>query len=78
MTTLRSYIDQNQQGPIVAASIMSEKNQHEVRCGMCAREIYVDDEHYHLYMDRLKADSDNPFRCETCEDYDDSSVAFLV
>ena len=72
MTTLRSYIDQNQQHVIAPTSIMTDENQHEVRCGMCARELYVDDQGYSLYMEALTSGVDNPFRCELCEEeYDD-------
>ena len=72
MSTLRSYIDQNQQRPMAPSSIMSDDNQHEVRCGMCARELYVDDEGYRLYMEAISSGLDNPFRCEVCnEEYDD-------
>jgi hypothetical protein len=72
MSTLRSHIDQNQQRPIAPTSSMTEKNQHEVRCGMCARELYVDDEDYRLYMEAINSGFDNPFRCDVCnEEYDD-------
>jgi hypothetical protein len=72
MTTPRSYIDQNQQPPIQATSIMTDENQHEVRCGMCARELYVDEEAYRFYSEALVSGLDNPFRCEVCsEEYDD-------
>jgi hypothetical protein len=72
MSTLRSYIDQNQAIPIVPSSTMTDETQHEVRCGMCARELYVDDEGYCLYMEAIDSGLDNPFRCETCtEEYDD-------
>jgi hypothetical protein len=51
---------------------MTDENQHEVRCGMCARELYVDDEGYRLYMEAMSSGLDNPFRCEICsEEYDD-------
>ena len=72
MSTLRSYDAQNQQTPIVPASIMTDEKQHEVRCGMCARELYVDDEGYRLYKEAMNSGLDNPFRCATCnEEYDD-------
>jgi len=72
MTTLRSYIDQNEKAPITATTIMTDEKQHEVRCGMCARELYVDEESYRLYKEALISGLDNPFRCETCsEEYDD-------
>ena len=72
MSTVRSYIDQSLQTPLTAASIMTDDNQHEVRCGMCAKELYVDDEGYRLYMEAINSGLDNPFRCEVCnEEYDD-------
>lgn len=72
MTTLRSHIDQNQQVPITATSIMTDEKQHEVRCGMCARELYVDEDVYRYYSEALISGLDNPFRCEVCsEEYDD-------
>lgn len=72
MSTIRSYIDQNQQSALTAVSIMTDNKQHEVRCGMCARELYVDDEGYRLYMEAINSGLDNPFRCEVCnEEYDD-------
>jgi hypothetical protein len=72
MTTLRSHIDQNQQAPITATSMMTDDKQHEVRCGMCARELYVDEDAYRYYSEALISGLDNPFRCEVCsEEYDD-------
>lgn len=72
MSTLRSYIDHNRQTPIVPAPVMTDEKQHEIRCGMCATELYVDDEGYRLYMEAMNTDLDNPFRCEVCsEEYDD-------
>ena len=72
MTTLGSGTNQTQQAPIPATSVMTEQNQHEVRCGMCARELYVDEEAYRFYSEALLSGLDNPFRCEVCsEEYDD-------
>lgn len=72
MTTLRSYVDQDQQTATGPTSFMTERNEHEVRCGMCARSVYVDDETYRYVSDAIKSGLDNPFRCEICdEEYDD-------
>jgi len=72
MTTLRSAIDQNQPTLIPATSTMTDDKQHEVRCGMCARELYVDEDSYKLYSEALISGLDNPCRCEVCrEEYDD-------
>jgi hypothetical protein len=51
---------------------MTEKNDHEVRCGMCGRTVYVAEATYRFASDAIKAGLDNPFRCEVCdEEYDD-------
>ena len=72
MSTVRSYLDQNQQPSSNASAIMTDEHQHEVRCGMCAKELFVDDEGYRLYMEAINSGLDNPFRCEVCnEEYDD-------
>jgi hypothetical protein len=73
MSTLRSYIDQNQEATIAAATAFpTDSNLHPVRCGMCARELFVDDDGYGLYMEAINSGLDNPFRCEVCnEEYDD-------
>ena len=72
MTTVRSAIEPDQQTLIPATSIMTDDKQHEVRCGMCARELYVDEDSYKLYSEALISGLDNPFRCEVCrEEYDD-------
>ena len=72
MATPGPYINQNQQSVIAAGSVMTDEKQHEVRCGMCARELYVDEDKYRYYAEALLSGLDNPFRCETCsEEYDD-------
>lgn len=72
MTTLRSYLDQDQQTATGPTSFPTERNEQEVRCGICARPVYVDDEAYRLGNEEIGSGLDNPFRCEVCEeDYDD-------
>lgn len=68
MDTLHPYIDLHHQLPIPATSIMTDENQHEVRCGMCAREIYVDEAGYRVYSDTLISGRENQFRCEVCSE----------
>jgi hypothetical protein len=68
MNTLHPYIDRNHQLPIPATSVMTDENQHEVRCGMCAREIYVDEDGYQVYSDALISGRENQFRCEVCSE----------
>ena len=72
MTTLRSYIDPDQQTATGPTSFMTERNEIEVRCGICARAMYVGDETYRSATNEMKSGGDNPFRCEICEDeYDE-------
>ena len=72
MSTLRSYIDQDQQRRPAVTEFPSDNNLREVRCGMCAKELFVDEEGYRLYMEALNSGLDNPFRCDVCnEEYDD-------
>ena len=72
MTTLESAIVQDRPTLIRAQAVMTDDNQHEVRCGMCARELYVDEDAHQFYSDALISGLDNPFRCEVCsEEYDD-------
>jgi len=72
MNTAHPYIDRGHQLPITATSVMTDEKQHEVRCGMCSRELYVDEDAYQLYTEALTSGLDNPFRCEICsEEYDD-------
>lgn len=72
MTTLRSYIDPDQQTPTGPTSFMTDRNEHEVRCGMCARTTYVDEETFRFTSEAIESGLDNPFRCEACEEeYDD-------
>ena len=53
---------------MLAGSIMTDDNQYEVRCGMCARELYVDENAHRIYTEALMAGSENPFRCEVCSE----------
>ncbi len=73
MTTLLSDTDPRQQtathGPIPCTM---EQCQCEVRCGMCGKIIYVDEETIRFVSDAIKAGLDGPFQCEICkEEYDD-------
>ena len=53
-------------------SFMTERNDHEVRCGMCRRPFYVDDETYRYASEAIESGLDDPYRCEVCaEEYDD-------
>lgn len=68
MEIIRSYIDRNRQLSIPPASTITDDNEHEIRCGMCAREISVDKDAYRAYAEALISGSENPFRCEICSE----------
>ncbi len=72
MTTLRSYIDPDYQSATGPTFFMTERNEHEVRCGMCARAVYVNGETYRFVSEAIDSGLENPFRCEVCaEEYGD-------
>jgi len=72
MTILRCSLDPdrlNVHGPTV---FMTERNQHQVRCGTCGGVTYVDADTYAFGSGVTKVGLDGrPFRCEVCnEEYD--------
>ena len=67
MTTLRSYFDPAKQTATGPTSFMTARNEREVRCGICARPVYVDKETYCFNSDEINSGLENPFRCEICE-----------
>lgn len=72
MTTLRSDINPDEQTPHGPTSFMTEPDEHEVRCGMCARAVDVNEDTYRFVSEAIESGLDNPFRCEICaEEYDD-------
>jgi hypothetical protein len=72
MTTLRSYNHSDEQKTVRPTSFVTEEVEHEVRCGMCARAVDVDEETYRFVSEAVDSGLDNPFRCEICaEEYDD-------
>jgi len=71
MTTLRSYIDPDQQTASGPTSFMTQRNEIEVRCGICARPLYVDEETYRFGSGEIESGFDSPFRCEICEQEND-------
>ena len=70
MTILQSQFDPNRQIAAEPTSFMTVKNEHEVRCGICAREISIDNETYSLGNKAIESGLDNPFRCEVCAEFD--------
>lgn len=68
MTTLRSYLDPDQQPATGPTPFITEQNEHELRCDLCARSVYVDAETYRFVSDAPNAGFDNAFRCEDCEE----------
>ena len=69
MTIVTPHNDPFKIGP---TSFMTYRNRHEVRCGMCKRSFYVDDETYRYAGEVIISGLDDPYRCEGCaEEYDD-------
>jgi hypothetical protein len=71
MTRLRSYLDPDQHSATGPTPFMTDRNDHEVRCGICSRPLFVDGEALQLANEAMTPDSDYPFRCEVCtEEYE--------
>ncbi len=68
MITMTPHIDPTTQMPTGPTLFMTERNEHEVRCGMCARSLYVDDETYH--EGSQSGLDNNPYRCEVCAEFE--------
>jgi hypothetical protein len=67
-----SQINPEPPKPTATTSFMDEEYEHEVRCGICARAVDVNDETYRFVTETTEAGLENPFRCEVCaEEYDD-------
>jgi hypothetical protein len=72
MTTLGINIDPGPQTTAGPGSFATERNEHEVRCAMCARSVYVDEATFRFANEAITSGLDNPYRCEICaEEYDD-------
>lgn len=63
MILMTPHIDPARQLLTGPTAFMTERNEHEVRCGLCARPVYVDDETYRMANE---SGPDDPFRCEIC------------
>ena len=66
MMPLKPSIDPFRVSPTGPTTFMTERNGHEVRCGACARSMYVDDETYQNGSEAITFGFDNPFLCENC------------
>jgi len=72
MTTLQPVLITNTEPANGPTSLLTEQDEHEVRCGICAREVCVGEEIYRLGSQAMDSGLDNPFRCEVCADeFDD-------
>ena len=71
MTTVQLVPSQNIStlGP---TAFKTERNEHEVRCGMCGKIIYVEEQTFSFVSEAVESGLDDPFRCALCkEEYDD-------
>ena len=66
---------QNDPTKIGPTTFMTDRNEREVRCSVCRRAFYVDDETYRCAEDAIESGLDDPYRCEVCaEEFDDFSA----
>jgi hypothetical protein len=49
-------------------AFMTERNEQEVRCGICARPLYVSDETYRSFTEAVETGLEHPFLCEVCSE----------
>ena len=55
-------------------SYKTEDHQQEIRCGVCGKLYYVDEETFRQLEKMMEYDLDNQFLCEDCErDYQDAA-----
>ena len=71
MTTLRSYIDPDEQSPTGPTTFQTKRNKYSVRCGICARAEYVDEVTFRSISEAIESGQENVFRCEVCEEVAD-------
>ena len=56
------------------SSFKTESQQQEIRCSVCGKLYYVDDETFKEIERQIKYDLDNQFICEECEhEYQDAA-----
>ena len=73
MTTLQ-LVPNHKMSTLGPTVFKTERNQHEVHCGMCGRIIYVEEESFDFVNEAIKAGLDDPFLCELCkEEYDNAA-----
>ncbi len=68
MARLRSQLDPDQQNKSGPSTFRTKENEYELRCSMCGRLAYVDEETLEGVRTAIEAGADNPFVCENCEE----------
>lgn len=67
MNKLRSFYDSDRIEKIsLPTNYRTQRNQHEIYCGMCGELYYVDDIFFDRLTRKIAETSDNPFICEEC------------
>jgi len=73
MEPLRSQLQPQELSGLPGPTMFkTERNEHEVRCGMCGRISYVNDDVFEGIRMAVDSGLDYPFSCEICEkEYDE-------
>ncbi|HEX7296366.1 MAG TPA: hypothetical protein VF251_11465 [Pyrinomonadaceae bacterium] len=69
MTTVRCNLNPNRSIPTVGPTVFkTERNQHPLRCGVCGKVTYVDEDAFTFINYAIQAGLDDPFHCEWCSE----------
>lgn len=76
MSRLRETLDEMNEDSGIPTKFPTDRNRFELRCGACDEMFYVDQTIYNWVRRALEFDpSDNPFRCDGCEEeYEEEAV----
>ena len=69
MTTVRSNLYPKQLMPTAGPTVFkTERNQHPLRCRVCGKFTYVDEDAFTVISYAVQAGLDDPFHCEWCSE----------
>lgn len=76
MPGLREKLDEPRSDIDAPTKFETERNTHQIRCGVCEDLYFVDETTYNRVRRALEFDpTDNPFSCDDCEEeYDEEAV----
>jgi hypothetical protein len=76
MSRLREELEEIPQNIEAPTKFPTERNKYEMRCGVCDGLFYINEAIYEQVRSAMEFDpTDNPFRCNDCEqEYDEEAV----